>query len=259
MHQQTHESSSELDPDKRVRTRVLIIDDHPVFRHDLKRMIALDPQMDVVGEAGDGETALALAGSLAPDAAVVDLDLPGMGGLELIAYLRALPRPPAILVLTMHREEQMVDAALDRGARGYLTKESAAAELINGIRAVLRGGIFVSPDLPGAVVRSDAARRLRSMGVGSRSANRSQNGVPVPPRSSTGCPGEHTTNLVRLTPSELRVLKSLSASQNTRQIARHLFISPRIVEIHRASICAKLGLRGTRALVQFAIEHRDEL
>jgi len=214
------------------RSRILIIDDHPIFRYGLMQVIAADPGLEVVGEAGDGATALALTQTLAPDVAVVDLDLPGMGGLELTEQLRRLARPPVVLVVTMHREDQMVNAALDRGALGYLTKESAAAELVNAIRAVLRGQIFVAPGLAGALVRR--ARRAEVL-------------------------RDETPGLARLTPSELRVLKLVSRNETSREIARHLFISTRTVESHRASICAKLGLQGTHALLQFALEHRDEL
>lgn len=229
MRQQTHQSSSDREPDKRARSRILIIDDHDVFRQGLKQVIALDLQMEVVGEAADGETALALVESLAPDVAVVDLDLPGIGGLELIEHLRALPRPPAVLVLTMHREDRMVNAALDRGALGYLTKERANAELVKAIHAVLHGEIYVTPFLAGALLRR--ARRAEAL-------------------------RDEAMDLARLTPTELRVLKLLSASKTSRQIARHLFISPRIVEIHRVNICKKLGIENGHALLQFDRDKR---
>jgi two-component system response regulator NreC len=188
--------------------------------------------MKVVGEAGDAETALPLIRTLTPDVAVVDLDLPGIGGLELTEQLRQLPSPPVVLVLTMHHEDRIVNAALDRGAMGYLAKESAATELVNAIRAVLRGKIFVSASLAGALVRR--ARRAETL-------------------------RDETPGLARLTPSELRVLKLLSDNKTSRQMARHLFISPRTIETHRAHIAEKLGLQGRNALLRFALEHRDEL
>ncbi len=213
-------------------SRIVIIDDHAVFRDGLKQMIALEPALEVVGEAGDGATALALVPALAPDVAVVDLDLPGLGGLELIEQIRRLPRPPAVVVATMHGDDQMVNAALDRGVLGYVTKESAAAELIKAIRAVLLGESYLTPTLAGALVRRN------------RQAEALRDDAPA---------------LARLTPSELRVIKLVSANKTSRQIARHLFISPRSVESHRASICEKLGLQGSHALLRFALERRDEL
>ena len=216
-----------------IRTsRIFIIDDHPIFLQGLKQVIASDPEMEVVGEAEDAETALPLIRSLMPNVVVVDLDLPGMGGLELTEQLRALPNRPVVLVLTMHREDQMVNAALDRGASGYLVKESAATELVNAIRIVLRGEIYVTPTLAGALVRR--ARKAEAL----------RDEIP---------------GLARLTPTELRVLKLVSENKTSRQIARHLFISPRTVESHRANISEKLGLSGRNALLQFAIEHRGEL
>lgn len=210
--------------------RVFIIDDHPIFRQGLNQVLASHPEMEVVGEAEDSETALPLVRRLMPEVAVVDLDLPGIGGLELIEQLRALPYRPVVLVLTMHHEDQMVNAALDRGALGYLAKESAAAELVNAIRTVLRGETYVTPTLAGALVRR--ARRTEAL-------------------------REETPGLANLTPTERRVLKMLCDNQTSRQIAQHLFISPRTVESHRASICEKLGLEGRNALLRFTLEHRD--
>jgi DNA-binding NarL/FixJ family response regulator len=218
-----------LNPDQRNGYRVLIIDDHPVFRQGLKQVITLDPQMEVVGEAKDGETALSLMRGLMPDIAVMDLDLPGMNGLELIEEIRRLSKSPAVLVLTKHREDQMVNAALDRGALGYLTRETVAAELVNAIHAVLCGRIYVTASLSGALVRR--VRRAEAL-------------------------HDDITGLTCLTPTELRVLKLLSTSKTNHQIARRLFISPRIVEIHRFNICEKLGLASQQKLLQFVRNKR---
>lgn len=230
MFEENHKSSS--DAIIGTKSRVLLIDKDPVFRQDIKQAIASDPQMEVAGEAKDGEIALSLVRSLMPDVVVVDLDLPGMGGLELIEQIRRLLKPPAVLVLTMHRNDQMINAALDRGALGYLIKENTAAELVNAVRSVVRKQIYVTAILTGALLRR--ARKAEAL-------------------------RDEIRGLACLTPMELRVFKLLSASKTIHQVARHLFISPRTVESHRTNICEKLGFKDRNDLLQFAIEHRKEL
>lgn len=212
--------------------RILIVDDHPIFREGVKQVLAAAAGVEVVGEARDGAEARALVESGTPDVVLLDLGLPGQHGLDLIEQLRGRGQTCRVVVLTMHREDQAVCEALDRGAQGYVLKESAAENLVQAIRTVLRGEVYVTPVLAGALVR-----RARQ----SRRLHREQPG------------------LMQLTPSELRVLKLVAANHTNREIAARLFVSPRTVETHRAHICEKLGLHGNHALLQFAIEHRDEL
>lgn len=212
--------------------RVLIVDDHPIFRAGLKQVIESDFRMRVAAEADDAEAALECLRREPPDVVVLDLSLPGMSGLELAGRLRHDQPALPLLVLTMHREDSLVNAALDLGVRGYLLKESAAKDLVQAIRAVLAGEVFVTPVLAGALLRrSRRAAKLK----------------------------EQTTGLSRLSPTELRVLKLVADKRTSRQIAETLFISPRTVDTHRAHLAEKLDLHGPHALLQFALEHREEL
>lgn len=213
--------------------RVLIVDDHPIFRQGLRQLIDAEPDLKVVGEAGDLAAARGLLASLAPQVAVVDLNLPDGSGLDLVRVARANQPPIACLVLTMHREESTFDGAMDRGAAGYVLKENASSDVLLGIRAVADGGIYLSPSIAGFL----ASRRDRAA-----AANQ-------PPAGPIGT----------LTPTERRVLRLIGANRTSKEIAHELCISPRTVDTHRAHICEKLGLHGAQALLRFALEKREQL
>jgi len=214
------------------RIRVFIVDDHPIFRQGLKQVLASEPRLKVAGEAGDGASALDEIKSLKPDVAVVDINLPRLDGLELAQALQRLRPPVPVVVLTMYKEEKMVNAALDAGVKGYVLKDNAATELVNGIKEVAAGGVYLTPAVSGCLLRrSQRAAQLQAQAPG----------------------------LARLSPMERRVLKLVALNETSRAIGAELFISPRTVETHRANICAKLGLRGSHRLLQFALEHKSEL
>jgi DNA-binding NarL/FixJ family response regulator len=111
------------------QTRIVIVDDHPIFRRGLKDIIESNPKFIVAGESGDGQSAFQQIKSLKPDVAVVDLNLPKISGLEVVRAVRALPQPPIVLVLTMQADEGTFNAAMDAGAQGYLVKENAVSDL----------------------------------------------------------------------------------------------------------------------------------
>jgi DNA-binding NarL/FixJ family response regulator len=211
---------------------ICIVDDHPIFRQGLRQALDSDPRLRVVGEAGDAATALEQVRAVRPDVVVLDIELPRMDGLALARSLRALRRPVALLVLSMHKEEQFVNAALDAGVQGYIVKENAVLEAINAVKAVAAGETYLCPAVSGCLIR----RRQRA------DALRAQK------------PG-----VDRLTPMERRVLKLIAENQTSRQIGEQLFISVRTVESHRANLCAKLDLHGSHPLLQFALEHKSEL
>jgi len=214
------------------RTKVLIVDDHPLFRSGLRQVIAADARFDLVGEAGDGETALKFILEQKPDIAVLDVNLPGLSGLEIARKLQAKKNPTRIIILTMHKEEEMINRALDSGVGGFVLKENAVEDILDAIAAVADGGHYLSPSVSGFLVR----RRNRAESLAAQK------------------PG-----LDDLTKAERRILKLIADKKTSKEIAAELFISPRTVEAHRANISTKLELSGSHSLLQFALENRSSL
>lgn len=216
----------------RTSPRIFIIDDHPLFRQGLRQAIAADGRFQVVGEADRGREAIEQLRLLQPELAVLDLGLPDISGLQVIATLRELGVQTRIVILTMLKEEAAFNHAMNLGAQGYLLKESAVSEIIDCLVAVAENTSYVSPALSGFLLR----RRERAVQLANR------------------LPGLDT-----LTTAERRILKRIADKKSSKEIATELDISLRTVETHRANICAKLELRGANSLLQFALEHRDEL
>ncbi len=214
------------------RITVLIVDDHPLFRSGLRQVITADPRFELVGETGDGEDALLLIQEKKPDVAVLDVNLPGLSGLEIARKLQSRRLPTRVIMLTMHKDEDTCNRALDFGAGGFVLKENAVEEILKAIAAVADGGHYLSPTISGYLVR----RRNRAELLAAKK------------------PG-----LDDLTKAELRILKLIAEKKTSREIGAELFISPRTVEAHRANICAKLELTGSHSLLQFALENRSAI
>lgn len=214
------------------KIRVMIVDDHPLFRQGLRQAIAGDSRFEVIGEADNGQTALDRILENHPDVAVLDVNLPGLTGLEVAAALRAKKIRVSIVILTMLKDEQAFNKALNLGIHGYVLKENAADEILNCIAAVSRSEAYVSPSLTDFLLR----RRSRAESLAS-----------------------HKPGLDDLTVAEKRILKRVALGKTTKEIAAELFVSPRTVETHRANICEKLELIGANRLLQFALENRDAL
>jgi DNA-binding NarL/FixJ family response regulator len=212
--------------------RIIIADDHPIFRRGLKEVIEADAGLRVIAEAPDGDKAIELIESARPDVALLDIDMPGKNGFEVARYLRDHQVPTAVIFLTMYREEDALGKALELGVMGYVLKDSAAGEIVAGARAVAAGKHYISPELSSFLVkRAERARFL----------------------------SEQSPGLNSLTPTERRVLKLIAETKTTKQIAAELFVSPRTIDHHRASICSKLDLEGANALLKFALEHKSDL
>lgn len=212
--------------------RVYIVDDHPIFRHGLRQAIEHDPRLRVVGEAGEGAAALQQIKTLQPNVAVLDIEMPGGDGLDVARALQAFQPPIPAIVLTMHKDEPMVNAALDAGVRGYIVKDNAVTEVVEGVKAVAAGQIYLCASVSGHLLR----RRQRAEAL-----------------------AQQTPGLNQLTPMERRVLKLVAENKTSREIGQLLFISPRTVETHRARVCEKLNLHGSHPLLQFALAHKSEL
>ena len=214
------------------RITVLIVDDHPLFRSGLRQVIAEDERFELVGETGDGEDAFKLIEGKKPDVAVLDVNLPGISGLEIARKLQARRAPTRVIMLTMHKDEETCNRALDIGAMGIVLKENAIEEILKAIAAVAEGEHYLSSTISGYLVR----RRNRAESL------------------AAAKPG-----LDDLTKAERRILKLIAEKKTSREIGAELFISPRTVEAHRANICAKLELTGSHSLLQFALENRSSI
>jgi DNA-binding NarL/FixJ family response regulator len=206
---------------------VVIADDHPLFRKGVADVLRADSAVQLVGEASDGDTALRAIREKRPRVAVLDVEMPGRSGLDVARALRDENLPVATVLLTMHSGSDMLQRALSLGVLGYVSKESAADEILACVHLVASGRTYVSASLG----RSDS-------------------------------PATHAAsslNLSVLTPSERSVLKLIARNLTTREIAAELGISPKTVENHRSNICQKLDVTGNNALVRLALEHAGEL
>jgi DNA-binding NarL/FixJ family response regulator len=212
--------------------KIVIADDHPVFRQGLRQVIESDPLLEVAGEASDGASAIEQVEKTGADVAVLDVDMPNGDGLEVARALKRKQLPVRIIFLTMHKNERFLNAALDLGVKGYLLKDSVVTEIIASIKAVSAGEDYVSPALTGYLI--NRSRRAASL-------------------------IEEKPAVARLTATERRVLALIAEYKTSKEIAAELFISPRTVEQHRANISEKLGLRGSHSLIKFAAEHKSDL
>ena len=219
-----------MPPQKKIR--VVIVDDHPLFRQGLRHAIVADPQFELVGEAGQGEEALELILKQKPDVAVLDVNLPQLNGFGIISALQSKKSKTLIVILTMLKDEQAFNTALNLNVNGFVLKENAAAEILNCITAVANGESYVSPSLTDFLLRR---------------------------RSRTEMLARKRPGLEDLTVAERRILKRIADGKTTKEIAAEFFISPRTVESHRSNICDKLELTGSNRLLQFALQNRDAL
>jgi DNA-binding NarL/FixJ family response regulator len=214
------------------KLKILIADDHPIFRRGLREVMEEDAGLLIIGEAGNGLVALQQIEQLQPDIAVLDIDMPQLSGFEVVKELHRKNLPVKIIFLTMHRDEDLFNEALSLGARGYVLKDSAATEAVACIRTVAGGQHYISPVISTYLIRR--SERLAAF-------------------------AQETAGLSALTPAELRVLKLIATNKTSREIAAELFLSYRTVENHRANICQKLNLHGSHALVKFALEYKSQL
>lgn len=207
-------------------SKILLVDDHPLLREGLGRLIAAEQGMDVCGMAGSVQEALSLVESEHPDLVVTDLTLPGRNGLELIKDLAAIHPEIPIIVLSMHDELIYAERVLRAGGRGYVMKDSPPDRLIVAIHTVLGGGVFASQTVTNHLLKSI-----------------SSNKTPTKP----GFP------LERLTDREMEVFELIGQAKSNHEIACQLGISPRTLDAHRAHIREKLNLGDSNELTRHAI------
>jgi DNA-binding NarL/FixJ family response regulator len=208
------------------KVRVLLADDHNVVRAGLRALIDSQSDMEVIGEAADGEVACRRASELAPDVVVMDVTMPGMGGAR--ATARILKERPVtkVLALTVHEDRGYLHQLLQAGAAGYVLKRAAADDLIHAIRAVARGGTYLDPGLTGKI-------------LGGLIRRPSQEGTEAP---------------VSLSDREEEVLRLVARGFTNREIAGQLDVSLKTVETHKARAMEKLGLESRAGIVGYAIQ-----
>lgn len=209
--------------------RVVIADDHPIFRAGLQQTIENDPSFKVAFAAADGEAALRAAMEFEPDVIVLDVNMPKMTGLEVAAEIKRKSLVAAVVFLTMHDDRAMFEKALDLGVKGYVLKDSATVDIINCLYAVVAGQNFASPAMTTYLFKR-ANRRADAAGT-----------------------------LADLTDSERRILKMIAEYKTSREIGDELCLSYRTIENYRTNICSKLNLRGAHSLIKFALQNQDEL
>ena len=211
--------------------KIVIADDHPLFRKGLRQSVEEAAGMSVNGEAADGKAALDLIRKLSPDVAILDISMPVLDGFAVAREVGNENLRVKLVFLTAHQEESLFDEAMDLGVRGYLLKESSMGEIVSCINAVVEGKYYASPALTSYMIN----RRRRS----------------GPEAAKSG--------LENLTPTERRILKLVAEYKTSREIAEELFISYHTVETHRRNICEKLDLHGSHGLMRFALAHLPEL
>jgi DNA-binding NarL/FixJ family response regulator len=207
--------------------RIVLAEDHAILREGLKALLSAEPSMEIVCEAEDGREALRCVASHTPDLVLIDLAMPKMNGLEAIREIRRHHGETKIVVLTVHRSEEYVHAALEAGADGYVLKDSTHAELVMAIRHVLSGRRYLGPGASEMVIEGYLEGRKS---LGRRSV------------------------LDTLTQRERETLKLIAEGYRNREIADFLCISVKTVEKHRGSLMRKLDLHNSAALTAFAME-----
>jgi len=201
----------------------MLVDDHEVVRAGLRMLLGAEPDIEIIGEAGSGEEAVRLTRELRPDVVLMDVAMPGLGGIEATRRIKAECPEAAVLALTMHEDEQYFFEMLNAGAAGYVPKRAAPDDLASAIRTVSRGEVFLYPSLARVLVRE-----YRSLAQGERQS--------------------------ALTPREIEVLTYIAEGCTNREIADLLCLSVKTVDRHRENILQKLNLHSRVELVRYAIE-----
>jgi DNA-binding NarL/FixJ family response regulator len=208
---------------------LVVADDHPLMRRGIRQAVEAAREFHILAEAGDGKAAFDLVLRLRPRMAVLDICMPLLDGFGVVREVRRRALPVEVVFLTAQSDESLFDEAVALGVKGYVLKECAASDVVSCLRAVAAGQHYVSPALTSYLV----------------------SGRQQPKALSSAEP-----ELGDLTAAERRVLRLIAELKTTRQIADALNVSPLTVETHRRNMCEKLGLRGSNALVKFALARR---
>lgn len=207
-----------------IGTRILIADDHKIFREGLRTLLSNQPGVEVIGEADNGRSTVAMAAELRPDVVIMDVAMPELNGIDATRQISSVCEQTKVLALSMHADSRFVTRMLTAGAHGYLLKDCAFEELTLAIQTVLDDDVYLSPGVAGVVVRAMQSRITE--------------------------PG---TQAPELTPREREVLQLVAEGRTTRDIAGRLHVSVKTIETHRKQIMDKLELRSVAELTKYAV------
>jgi len=208
------------------KIKLIIADDHHIFRKGILSIVSEDDGIEITGEAANGDDALKLIEEKKPDIAILDIDMPGLSGLDVARKVKSEKLPVKIVILTIHKDKEYFDEALELDIKAYVLKESIANDLIDCIKRVAAGEYYISSAISGYLVEKNKTAPKQ-------------------------------TELDKLTNAEKEILKLISQNKTSAQIADELFRSVRTIENHRNNICNKLGLKGPHALLLYAIQHKS--
>ncbi|PKL83247.1 MAG: DNA-binding response regulator [Ignavibacteriae bacterium HGW-Ignavibacteriae-3] len=209
--------------------KVVIADDHPMFRGGVRQALEIENNLQIVGEASNGKEALEMILKYKPDVAVLDINMPFLTGLEVVKELRLAKEKIEIVLLTMFDDEEILNEAMDLDVKAYILKECAALDIVHAVRLAHNGRNYVSPSLI------------------SKLNDKKKTAANLKP-----CFKE-------LSEKEIKMLKLIAESKSTKEIAEELYLSPKTVENYRYKICEKLKLSGSYSLLKFAYENKHAL
>lgn len=212
---------------RRKKIKVVIADDHPIFRSGLVSVFSKESDIEIVGEAANGKEALTLIAGSGADVVILDVDMPECDGIETARQLKDDGSGVAVVFLTMHRDAAILRSMQSLNAKGYVLKDSALSDIVDCVRRVHAGRTFIGRGLEELV--------LEAVDSGSRLMN---------------------PELSRLTQTELQIVRLVGEYKTSKEISQELFVSVKTVETHRYNICLKLGITGPHALLAFAVEHQ---
>jgi DNA-binding NarL/FixJ family response regulator len=212
--------------------KILIADDHPIFRQGIIKIVEQDHTYEIVAQCGDGNEVIEKIKELNPAIAIIDISMPGMSGLEVLRAAQKERFATEFIILTMYKDEEYFNEAMNLGVKGYILKDNAAKDLLNCLRTVSQGSHFICPELSNLLLERNA--KMQSLLY-------------------------KTPTLKDLTPTERKILKLIGQNKTSKEIAKELFVSIRTIQNHRNNIAQKLGLKGHHKLLQFAIENKSYL
>jgi two-component system response regulator NreC len=211
------------------RIRILLADDHTLFRQGVRTLLASETDMEVVGEAADGSAAVERAAELKPDVVLLDIGMPGPSSFETTRQIKRNRPETKVLFLTMYDDEDYLLEGMEVGANGYVLKDSPALQLVAAVRDVYRGGSYLSPRMLSQLV-NDFRTRVKT--------------------------NDRTPRFASLTPREKEVLKMLAEGNSVKEVATQLNLSVKTVEAHKFNLMRKLDIHNKAHLVQYAIQKK---